>query len=313
MIITIAPFPSIEYIYEVDTLEPNCKHSSKQVSLNIVSKGVYSTQVMKILQEEPILLSAMGGFVGKYIKHYLDKSKVKSDIVWTDYETPHGMKVIVEASKDYYLLQHQDTYASEKEVLKLTQKLKQHIKKVSTLVLAGELPQEVNPVVYKEWIKEAKKHNVKVIVSTGQAAVLDYVLEERPYGLMFTLDQLKTLNFPIDSPLIITESLVPLLNKGVHYICVYLKQDGALVLSKNKYCLVEAPLEAISKHNMAASGAFLGAFAIGVNRKYEQEKFAKLCLSAALVANDNINVAICTKKEIDCHLRKTKVKEIHLS
>ena len=94
MIITITPFPSIEYIYGIEEFTPNCQISSKNVSLNVLSKGVYSAQMMKVLQEEPILLSSFGGFAGKSIKHYLDKAKVKSDIVWTDYETPHQVKIL---------------------------------------------------------------------------------------------------------------------------------------------------------------------------------------------------------------------------
>ncbi len=57
---------------------------------------------INILQEEPILISP-GGFVGKSIKHYLDKSKVKTDIIWTDSKTPHQIKIMLKKSTDYYI------------------------------------------------------------------------------------------------------------------------------------------------------------------------------------------------------------------
>lgn len=124
MIITITPFPSIEYIYSVETFISKEIIPSQNVSLNILSKGIYSAQIMKVLQEEPILISSFGGFTGKSIKHYLDKSKVKSDIVWTNYETPHQVKFLLEKSADYYNLRSQDTFTIDKEFDKLSYKLK---------------------------------------------------------------------------------------------------------------------------------------------------------------------------------------------
>ena len=163
LIITLTPFPSIEYIYSVEELAPNTVIPSKNVSLNILSKGVYSAQMMKVLQEEPILISSFGGFAGKSIKHYLDKSKIKTDIVWTNYETPHLVRILMQQNLADYTLQSAEAFSIDKELSKLTYKLNQHIKKVSTIVLSGHLPQGQNANIYKEWIKLAYNHNIKVI------------------------------------------------------------------------------------------------------------------------------------------------------
>ena len=79
------------------------------------------------------------------------------------------------------------------------------------------------------------------------------------------------------------------------------------MLSKHKYCNVESPFLPLNKNNTAASGAFLGAFAIGINRKYELERFAKICLCAASAAHPNVNQHICTRKDIESRLKKTKI------
>lgn len=312
MIITITPFPSIEYIYSVETFISKELIPSQNVSLNILSKGIYSAQIMKVLQEEPILISSFGGFTGKSIKHYLDKSKVKSDIVWTNYETPHQVKILLEKSADYYNLRSQDTFTIDKELDKLSYKLKSHINKVSTLVLSGKLPPGQNEGIYSEWIREAKSRNIKTVISTGQREVWNQIIEEKPYAILLTEDQLHTLGFPLDTYEAITSSLIPFLGGGIHFICVYLKNRGALVLSKHQYCLVESPFQLINKNNTATSGAFLGALAISISRKYEQEKMGKLCLAASLSANDNIMHKICTRKDVDIQYKKTKVKQILL-
>ncbi|WP_054743003.1 PfkB family carbohydrate kinase [Cellulosilyticum ruminicola] len=310
MIITVAPFPAIEYIYGVEALAADEEQTARHVSLNILSKGIYSAQMMKVLQEEPILISSMGGFAGKYIKHYLDKSKVKADIVWTDYETPQYVKIVDEHFMNNYTIKTEPTIPGEKESNLMTQKIRAHIKKVSTLVLAGAVPESMQKTVYKEWMEEAKAHNVKVVVSTGQKDVLEVVMQQKPYALMFTEEQLNQLGLMSIQIEEIAERMSVYLKQSVHYVCVYLKQRGALVLSKNKYCRVESIFQLVHKDNAAASGAFLGALAVGINRKYEQEKFAKICLAASLAANDNVNHRICIKKDIDCRIKKMKVREL---
>lgn len=301
----------MEYIYCVEELMPNTKVPSKNVSLNILSKGVYSAQMMKVLQEEPMIISAFGGFAGKSIKYYLDKSKIKSDIVWTNYETPHQVRVLLEKDLSDYTLQTFETFALDNELNKLTYKLNQHIKKVSTLVLSGHLPEGQSPAIYRSWIELAKNYNVKVVASTGQEGVWQTFLKEKPYAILLTEEQLKTLSLPYESQEEIVHTLAPLLGGGLHYICVYLKNRGALVLSKNKYCYVHSSFHLQNQNNTATSGAFLGALAIGVNRKYEQEKIAKLCLAAALAADDNVMHTICNRKEVESRYKKTKVKIIN--
>jgi fructose-1-phosphate kinase PfkB-like protein len=313
MIITVAPFPSVEYIYGVDYLEPNCEIQSNDVSLNILSKCIHSAQMIKVLQDEPILIGMLGGFAGKYIKHCLDKSRIKSDVIWTDVETPHQMKIQINDSESYYLLKSNQTYDFNKEINKLNQKLKSHIKKVSTLLLAGYIPNGINPAIYKEWIREGKLHNVKTIVCTGQKEVLEHAMTETPYALMFTKDQLSQLGIAAHSREQMITSLMSYLKKGVHYIGVYLKDEGGFMLSKNKLCFIEPPHNIKLQNNTASSGAFLGTFAIGINRKYEQEKFSKMCLAAALIADYNTDKPICSKKEMDLLSKKIKIKEIELS
>lgn len=312
MIIALTPFPSLEYIYSIEKLEPNELLYSKDVSLNILSKGVYAAQIIKILQEEPILISSFGGFVGKSIKHYLDKSKIKSDIIWTDYETPHQVKILLQRQLDYYTVCSKAPDHLNKELEKLTNKLSVHLSKVSTLILSGKIGTEQEGNIFKEWIHMAKRHNIKVIVSTGQAHVWSHIIEEKPYALFLTEEQLRTLSFKTETLTQIITQLVPYIGGGLHFICIYLKDRGALLLSKHHYCHVQAPFRLLNQNNTAASGAFLGALAVGINRKYEQERMVKLGLAAALSINDNVLHRICNRKEIEYRYKKTRVKNIVL-
>lgn len=312
MIITLTPFPSMEYIYTMDAFLPKQVNPYKEVALNILSKGVYSAQIMKVLQEEPIIISSVGGFVGKSIKHYIDKAKIKSDIAWSEHETPHQVKIILNKEAEYYILKNQEDFLPNKEFAMLSYKLKNHLKKVSTLVISGSLLTNQAIPMYSEWITEAKRHNIKTVVCIGEKSVWDIVKHNKPYALLFTSNQLKALNINLNTYEEMIHFFKPYLGEGLHYICIFTKNKGALILSKHKYCLVQAPLYYININNTASSGAFLGALAVGINRKYEQEKIAKLCLAAAIAAEDNIKHKICTRKDIEYYYKKTKITQIVL-
>lgn len=294
MIMMLTPFPSVKYIYSSEDYEMQHASPSKSISLNILSKGVYSAQIMKVLQEDPLFISILSGFAGKTVKHYLNKAKIKSDIVWTD-RSIHG----------------HEPYFSEKEISILNYKLNHHIKDVSTLVLSGILPIGHETSMYHKWVSTAQKYNIKVVISTGQKKVWQTLLQMKPYAVLLTEAQLKNLGYPSEDYEAIIKAMRPHLGNGLHYICIDLKNRGALILAKNKYCLVQSPVQLVNKYNTGASGAFLGALAIGINRKYEQEKIGKLCLASALVADDNILRPICNRSQIESQYKKVKIKVIN--
>ncbi|MHC1747062.1 MAG: PfkB family carbohydrate kinase [Cellulosilyticaceae bacterium] len=310
MIITVAPCPAVEYLYEVDTLNKNKDMEATHTKINILSKGIHSAEVIKILQDEAMAISLLGGFAGRYIKHHMDKVKIKSDIVWCDSETPHKMCITVPNKVDYYGVTRHNETLTEKDLLKIEQKLKNYYKNISTIVIAGYLPEQLDSAFYANLIKESKAHNIKVLLSTGQKAVFENALLQKPYALMFTEEQLRSLGVDVTTIESILEVMKSYLHEGVHYIGLHLKDRGSFLISKSKVCAVEANISTHHEWTSASSGAFLGAFAIGINRKYEQEKIAKLTTATARAAKHTEDMPLCTKRDIDLLVKKVKVREL---
>lgn len=310
MIITVAPCPAVEYLYEVDTLNKNKDMEATHTKINILSKGIHSAEVIKILQDEAMAISLLGGFAGRYIKHHMDKVKIKSDIVWCDSETPHKMCITVPNKVDYYGVTRHNETLTEKDLLKIEQKLKNYYKNISTIVIAGYLPEQLDSAFYANLIKESKAHNIKVLLSTGQKAVFENALLQKPYAIMFTEEQLRSLGVDVTTIESILEVMKSYLHEGVHYIGLHLKDRGSFLISKSKVCAVEANISTHHEWTSASSGAFLGAFAIGINRKYEQEKIAKLTTATARAAKHTEDMPLCTKRDIDLLVKKVKVREL---
>lgn len=311
MIITLTPFPAIEYIYSVDAITTNEVHTINNMVLNILSKGFYSAQIMKVLQEEPIIISNFGGSTGRSIKHYLDKAKIKSDIVWSDSETPHQIKITANNTNEYISITNKEIDIAESSLTRIGYKLIDNLSKVTTLVLSGDIPED-SIDIYKDWLEKVKQNNIKLVVSSGQKSVWELLMKEKPYSIFLTEAQIKRLELYNEDRGELIKTFSKFLGYGLHYICILLDNNEAITISKHKVCQVvythtNLPLE---QHHSAKAGAFLGALAISVNRQYEQEKMSKLCLASALSAHGDLSKKICTKKDIDSRYKRTKVIQL---
>ncbi len=311
MIIVSSPFPSISYHYTVDSLDTNNNSYVTSNTECIDSIGVNSTYCIKTLQDEPLLLTNLGGVGGRTIKHSLDTCKIKSHSIWIDGNTTHKINIHESRSDKYYSIINANTGLLQKDLLVLSHKLTQNIQKIKTLVVLDELESTAcDYSIYKDWIKEAKEHNVKTIFSTGRQDVLDSLDIQLPYVLMFTQSNLDSLRYDTSSNTTIIAAVRPLLDKGVHYIAVYLKNQESLLISKNKCCLVSSKDATYKCQNSYQEGSFLGALSIGINRKYEMEKIAKISLGAALATSDTKSQCKLTRKCIEEYTKKTKIKEL---
>lgn len=308
MITTFDILPSVEYIYNIDKMIPFTDMETKELNVKIISKSIYAAQIVKVLQGDPIFVGILGGFAGKYTKHHMDKSKVKSDIVWMDTETPHKISILDQDKSRPTSIIKNPYKINEKDIIKLEQKIKTHIKRTTTLVLEGECLEGVSYNIYTRLVEEAKKYNVKTIINTGEKEILDNIVDKVPYSFIFTIDELEKIGIDTDSIENIVGQLAPYLAKGVHYIGVDLQNKGGLLLSKNKLCYMEPTIESQNPYTPKCSAAFLGAFAVGVDRKYEQEKIAKLAMAASLGAQESLGVY--TKNSIDKLVKKVKVREL---
>ena len=315
MIIVIAPFPSISYEYDVTELIPNNIVDTVSTSYYVYSKGVHSAKTIKILQEEPLLLSALGGISGKTIKHHLDKSKIKSDVIWTNAITPQKIKLHDIKLENDYIIQTSSSFPTKKDLTKLTSRFEEHIKKVKTVVISdemGKLCSSDTDIMYKSWIEISNRNNVKVILSTDSLSILKHTSSSTPYALVFTEEQLIELGYDSSCYRDIARALLPLIKTGIHYISVYLRNKSALIISKNSCYLIECNPSTSIECNNYFGGVFIGSFAIGINRKYEIERIGKLSLSCAVSASGNIDKPIINRKDIEYLFKRTKVSKLSI-
>lgn len=310
MIIAVDLLPKVDCSYNVNQLMPHGQMDIQDMKVQVVSQVIHGAQTIRVLQGDAIFVGILGGFIGKYIKHHMDIRKTKSDIIWAQMETPHEIKIADKSVKKKTTLSQSLSLVDLKIVTKLEQKIKLSIKPTTTLLLEGRLLNGVCPGIYSRLIEQGKTYSAKTVITTDEQGVLDVVLEQSPFGLMFTIPQLEKLGIDTSQVEGIVRQLSVYLDKGVRYIGVDLENQGGLLLSKNKSCYIEPVVDETNQWTRESSAAFLGAFTIGIDRKYEQEKIGKLCVATAFAFQQTRESGNYNKNAIDQLVNKVKVREL---
>ncbi|MBC7958646.1 MAG: hypothetical protein H7X94_02160, partial [Vallitaleaceae bacterium] len=71
----------------VDGLDVNGINAIQDHRMVVGDSAIYSALIIKILQGEPYVLGIAGGIGGRFIKNFMDKNRIKSDLLMKEQET----------------------------------------------------------------------------------------------------------------------------------------------------------------------------------------------------------------------------------
>jgi len=308
LIITVVLNPIIHETYYVEELQVGQKNWIKDQEIEIQSAGVHAAKVIKILQGEPLVHGFLGELNGRYIKNELDRSNIKSNFGWIVAHNQVNTTIIEKKTEKVTILSNRGIMIGPKEEKYFRKRIHGDMQNGRVMILGNNIPEGITSNLYYDLIIEGKKQNIKTILAT-EGEQLIKGLEANPYAIKITEEGLLDLNIEETSHEKIVEYLYPWVQKGIHYLALDLGVQGAYLLSKNKICYIEPP-EKDFTHNPLATHAFLGAFAVGIERKYEQEKIAKLAVATSLAFMEQESEGPMKKSDIDIMFKKVKVREI---
>ncbi len=313
MIVTIALNPSVNKLAVVDGLEVNGINTVQDYRMCLGESTIYTAYIIKLLQGEPHVIGFLGGIGGRYIKHFMDKNRIKSDLVFNLAESKSIYRIVDSIHGTETTLLDNGMIVNELNIKNLKHKLQNHIHDAKVMVIGGDLPAGAEFSLIEESVAMANKKGVKIICSL-KGDQLRKALALNPYGVKVNKDtvidlvQLDPIN---EGSKDILKALYEVLTRNkVHYMVYDAADEGIYVLSKNKICHVDIRGFMEILDGIGSSDALVGAFAVAVERNYEQEKMAKLILATSLAVKNSKYPVICHRKDIDCYHNKVKVTEI---
>lgn len=305
MIITVALNPGIEKHLRVNHLSEGLEIPIEEYNLSIASSSVYSAFIMKLLQADPYVLGFAGGIGGRYIKNFLDKSRVKSNLILKDKELRSTF--IIETNSDTVtkLVDNQHQF-DEVDHRNFKHKLVSQIDDCELLLINGLLDGAFGDQILLDTMLLAKHAHKRTVLFVEGASIEAFLLQ-KPYAVVLTDKHLETMeqgDVEVKDKLAYLRSLA--LHHKIHYI-FYVTKDQIIGVTKNKIAYGDLGSLQVSDVPWKAD-AIAGGLAIGVKRKYELEKMVKLLSGISCSLHPKGDQVLCTRKDIDVKANKTKVK-----
>ncbi|PKM52414.1 MAG: hypothetical protein CVV02_01290 [Firmicutes bacterium HGW-Firmicutes-7] len=300
----------------VDGIEINGVNNIQDYRLVVGESAVYSAYMIKLLQGEPYVLGIAGGIGGRYIKNFMDKSRIKCDLLWKDSETRSELKIIDSINMTETTFIDDNFIFDDKDMKNLKHKIQNNIKDANTVLISSKtVPDGATIKIIEDIIFISKLNNQKVVTSLS-GIELRKSLELHPYGVVINSNDLTELEIEdTDEDKNLFDALRTI---AATYKVKYLVYDNnqnknIFLISKNKICSAKYGKFAKELDVTASKDLIAGALALGVSRKYEMEKMTKL-LGAVKGSTQYSNYPqICQRRDIDELYHKMKLVEMYNS
>lgn len=304
MILTIALNPGIEKHIKIGRYEEGAIVDVDRYDLRIAGSSIYAAYIMRLLQAEPYVLGFAGGIGGRYIKNFLDKNRIKSNLITKDKELKTTIIINADNGTTTRLVDDEEAFI-ETDAKNLKHKLVTQIDGAELFVINGDITHSGSRDILMASIDLVQKAHKRLVLALEGDQILPFV-ECSPYAILLDEGQVEILTDGSDD---LEESLECLrqlaIKNHIHYI-FFPSGDQIIGVTRNKisygYLPDETPALVVwEKH------AVLGGLAIGVKRKYEFEKMLKLMTSVRYAISEDNYPSLCTRKDIDLMKNKAKV------
>ncbi|OGO84867.1 MAG: hypothetical protein A2Y24_08805 [Clostridiales bacterium GWE2_32_10] len=308
MITLVLPHLYLVKNYKPYDLEIRCIEQKNDIDELEIS-GTPLLRTIKLLQCEPFVVSFLGGISGKNIRKSFIKNNIKSKFIFTRIDTE--LKVnIVDNDKQYALFGEEPKQIIKKEYSLYKTELNNFKNLTNVVVIDEEYFKSNEKEFYNDILKFYKNDHYKVIVNTNKYINIHEISKHStPYAIKVTLD--KDDAFSQKSKEDIVKLYADYIQLGIHYVAVDIVGKGAILISKNKTCYIETEHKLCCEKVFEAKDAFLGAMAVGIARKYEQEKILKLAFSTSLAVLKANGINYCTQNDIMLNKKNSKISELY--
>lgn len=307
MIITVALNPGIEKRIKVNTMAIGETTEVNDYQLSIGRSSVYSAYIMKLLQGDPYVLGFAGGIGGRYIKNFLDKNRIKSNLIQKEQEIESVFIIEMPNQKDTVLVDHAHKL-DEVDARNFRHKLIGHLNDSNIILLNGDTVDAMALSIMDDTMTLAKKESKRVVLSVEGKSVEQFV-NRSPYAWIVDDEQLEHLGITGTADERIKKMHTFITDNGIHY-AFYPVESGVVGLTKNKICLGSYEGLTIDKASWMKE-AMAGGIAISIKRKYGFERMVKMATAIGVAIHSEDYPEICTRKEIDNKIKQSKITEYY--
>ena len=310
MILTVTLNPALDKIIILDNLKVGKLNRVKDTTVLAGGKGINVSEVLTELEIENKAIGIVGGNNGRRITSMLENRGVKSDFIWSDFETRQNLK-IKEKETNRETEINEAGRVSQENINDFIRSFEKAIKKNKTFVLSGSLPTGVDKDIYALLIEKAKKEEAKVILdSSGEEFKL--ALKKAPYLVKPNLEEIENLlGRKINNNADLKKGAKYLLDQGVNIVMISLGEKGAFIASEAEGYRIYTPQVKVSQTTVGAGDTMVAGLAAEIddNQSLKETGIFAATLATAYVKSGSI--AKINDKLIKRIKNSTKVEKIY--
>lgn len=274
MIYTVTVNPAIDYVIEIDALQPGEIHPYRNAQYAPGGKGVNVSLMLSALGEPNTALGICSGFSGEEIIRLLRlRGCIPNFILNRSGHSRINVKVCADDGGETDFNGKGSPLARE-DLDGLFDKLGV-VSVGDTVVLAGSIPQGISDTLYAEICKKLAVTGAQVVVDAVGPALLQ-TLPYRPFLIKPNHEELGELfGVTIDRPQQAEEYGSKLLERGAQNVLVSMGGDGAMVLSPGQESLFMPAVKGKKVSTVGAGDSMVAGFLYGYGKSLSLQEAMK--------------------------------------
>ena len=275
MILVVNLNPSLDKIYTLDELPYGEAIRAQTVQNTAGGKGTHVANVITALGSPCTVVGFLGGYVGQYIRHVLDKRRIVHHCTTIEGETRSCINIATSDGKQTEVLEPGPTI-TEGEKTEFLAQYDFELKRSDLVVASGSLPKGIGDDFYKELICRAKAQGKPFLLDTSGSA-LTKGLEALPYFIkpneseveVLTGHKLTNLNEAV-------QVLHELEGRGIAMPTISLGKKGALLAHEGKVYRAVPPTVDTVINAVGSGDSFVAGLATALDRGASPEEALRL-------------------------------------
>ncbi|UOF92835.1 1-phosphofructokinase [Fodinisporobacter ferrooxydans] len=236
---TVTVNPAIDLTVYTDSLQIGEINAVESMRKDSGGKGINVSKVLKNLDVLTVATGFLAGEAGCWIRDELKNKSISHDFLETSGETRTNVKII--ASDVETQLNGSGPELTETDINRLIEKLNDLLQDGDGLILAGSLPKQTDPGMYRQII-QSLKNQVFVAVDTSGAALAE-TIEARPHFLKPNEEELNQLfDTALETETEIIDAAYKLREKGVEIVLISRGEKGSIMVSAAGTCKAIPPV-----------------------------------------------------------------------
>ncbi|MDI6822481.1 MAG: 1-phosphofructokinase family hexose kinase [Actinomycetota bacterium] len=309
LITTVTLNPAVDKILRVRGLRSNRLNRAEVLMTTAGGKGVNVSYLLQAMGSEAIAMGFVGGTSGQFLEEELRKAGITTSFVHIAEETRTNYIVLDEARHTQTQINERGPLVSIEEIQEFEGTFKRVLSRSEMVIIAGSLPQGVEPEICAELITMARERGIKTILNTTEPALIRG-LEAQPFLVkpdIRATDQF--MGVRLNSNRRRLEVAQRILAKGVQVVVIGSNYINHIVVTPEQIWEASAPgVEIVSR--VGVGDAMIGGMAFVLAKGGVIDEAIRLGMAASIAVVRKVENRIESRQEVEQFLDWVQLKEV---